>query len=213
MTFPLGRQYPLRIAILPRPAAARLLVALLAVAAVIAVSPAFDAALGQDEQRCAATALGQLSDPTAALEASGRWSTADCESELRPGSEARHFEFEVAAAGRVRIELTSESADPYLYLFDSDGNRLADDDDGGQLLNARIERELEPGTYQIEATTVGGRARGAASFALTIGFVEGCEIIPLGTLQPGTDLAASGTWSHQTCGSRIVVAHPARNYL
>lgn len=213
LTFPPGRQYPLRIAVLPNPVAARLLAALLAAVAVIAVNPASDAALGQDDQRCAAAALGRLADPAAPLEASGRWSTADCESELRPGSEASHFEFELAAAGRVRIELTSGSADPYLYLFDSDGNRLADDDDGGRLLNARIERELEPGIYRIEATTVGGRARGAASFALTIGFVEGCEIIPLGTLRPDTDLAATGTWSHQTCGSRIVVAHPARNYL
>ena len=179
----------------------------------IAVNPSFDAALGQDDRRCAATALGQLADPAAPLEASGRWSTGGCESELRSGSQARHFEFEVAVAGRVRIELTSESADPYLYLFDADGNRLADNDDGGQLLNSRIERELGPGTYRIEATTVGGRTRGAASFALTIGFVDGCGIIPLGTLQPGTDLAAAGTWSHQTCGSRIVVAHPARNYV
>ena len=179
----------------------------------IAVNPAFDAALGQDDPRCAAIALGLLADPDSALEADGRWGTDGCESELRPGSEARHFEFEVAEAGRVRIDLTSEAADPYLYLFDSGGNRLADNDDGGQLLNARIERELGPGNYRVEATTVGGRDRGAAAFELTVGYVEGCEIIPLGTLQPGTELTAAGTWSHETCGSRIVVAHPARNYL
>ena len=170
-------------------------------------------ASAQDDPRCAPSFLGQLADSDTGLQASGRWSGQDCESRFRPGSDARNFEFAVATGGRVRIELTSDSADPYLYLLAADGTRIADNDDGGQLLNARIERELEPGTYRIEATTVGGRGRGAAAFELSIGFVEGCEIIPLGTLQPGTDLAASGTWSHQTCGSRIVVAHPARNYL
>ena len=188
------------------------MIALAAAAVVVAVTLASGTVSAQEDPRCAPAPLGQLSEPETGLQTSGRWSTVDCESELRPGSDAQHFEFEVSAPGRVRIDLTSESADPYLYLFDSDGNRLADNDDGGLLLNARIERELGPGTYRIEATTVGGRARGIASFALEIGFVDGCEIVPLGTLQPGTELTASGTWSHETCGSRIVVAHPARNY-
>ena len=59
--------------------------------------------------------------------------------------------------GRVRIELTSADGDPYLYLLASDGSRITDNDDGGDGLDARIERDLAPGAYMIEATTVGGR--------------------------------------------------------
>ena len=185
----------------------------LAVAAAIAAiallaSPQTSSA--QADSDCGPTGLGQLTE--SGLRAGGRWSTQGCESELRPGSDARHFEFEVVAAGRVRVELASAAADSFLYLFDVDGNRLADDDDGGQLLDARIEAELEPGRYRVEATTVGGRTRGPANFTLTVAHVEGCEIAPLGDLVPGAVLTASGTWSQQTCGSRIVVAHPAYNY-
>ncbi len=187
-----------------------MLAAALAALAVL-LAPANTAA--QTGPGCAVAPLGQLADSGDGLAASGSWGTQDCESRFRPGSEARYFEFKVETAGRVRIELTSENADPYLYLLAADGTRLADNDDGGRLLDARIERDLEPGTYRVEATTVGGRQRGAADFELTVGYVEGCEITPLGTLTPGSALTAAGSWTHETCGSRIVVAHPARNYV
>lgn len=192
---------------------AALVIAFAAAAAAIAILLASDNASAQDDPRCAARSLGQLSDPGTDLQANGRWSTRDCESRFRPGSDAQYFEFEVVTAGRVRIELTSATADPYLYLLDAGGTRIADNDDGGLLLDARIERELDPGTYRVEATTAGGRRRGAADFSLTIGYVEGCQFAPLGTLTPAAALTASGSWSHETCGSRIVVAHPAHNYL
>lgn len=179
----------------------------------IAVLLTSESAFAQEDPACAATSLGQLADPATVLQASGSWSGQDCQSGFRPDSDARHFEFEVVTGGRVRIELTSATADPYLYLLTADGTRIADDDDGGRLLDARIERDLDPGIYRVEATTTGGRRRGAADFSLTIGFVEGCQIAPLGELTPGTTLTASGSWSHETCGSRIVVAHPAHNYL
>ena len=47
--------------------------------------------------------------------------------------------------GRVRIELTSADGDPCLYLLASDGSRITDNDDGGDGLDARIERDLAPG--------------------------------------------------------------------
>ncbi len=184
----------------------------LAVAA-IAVLPAAENASAQDDPNCDTISLGQLSDPETALQASGRWSTQDCDSLFRPDSDARYFQFEVVNAGRVRIELTSETADPYLYLLGANGTRIADDDDGGLLLDARIERDLDPGIYRIEATTTGGRRRGAADFSLAIGYVEGCQFAPLGELTPGAKLTASGSLSHETCGSRIVVAHPAHNFV
>ncbi len=131
---------------------------------------------------------------------------------LRHGSDAHTYRFEVAEAGRIRIGLTSAGADSYLYLMAEDGSRIADNDDGAPLLGARVERDLEAGTYLVEATTVGGRSRGPADFSLSIGYVAGCDPVHLGALEPGTSLTASGVWTIDTCGSRFAASHPAYTY-
>ena len=165
---------------------------------------------GQESPDCEVTDLGTLVDD--ALQAVGRWTTADCESQFRPGSDAHTYRFRVASAGRVRIELKSAEADPHLYLLAEDGSRIADNDDSGDRLDARVEHDLLPGTYVIEATTVGGRSRGTAGFAISVSYVSGCEPVHLGTLEAGADLTASGSWTLDTCGSRFVVQHPAHGY-
>ena len=106
----------------------------------------------------------------------------------------------------------SADGDSYLYLLAEDGSRITDNDDGGADLNARIERNLAAGVYLVEVTTVGGRGRGPADFTLSIGHVTGCEPVHLGTLQPGGPLAVSGSWTLDTCGSRVVAEHPAHAY-
>ena len=147
------------------------------------------------------------------LVATDSWSAEDCDSRFRVGSDAHTYRFEVVEGDRVRVDLVSlPTADAYLYLLAEDGSRLADNDDGGANLNARIERDLAPGVYLVEATTVGGRARGAADFALQVSRVTGCDPVHLGSLEAGRDLTASGTWTLDTCGSRFVVAHPAYAY-
>ena len=167
----------------------------------------------QEPAGCPVTSMGTLGAPTgSAVRAEGRWTTEDCESRFRPGNDAHTYSFEVRSPGRIRIELTSPEADPYLYLLAADGTRLADDDDGGAGLAARVERDLLPGVYLVEATTVGGRGRGAADFTLSASRVAGCDIVQLGTLAPDVDLTAMGSWSLDTCGSRIVASHPAYNY-
>ena len=195
---------------LRQPLLAGLAVAL--IGGVLAVAGAGVAA-GQEGEDCPVMSIGTLGAPTSSsLQAEGRWSTEDCESRFRPGSDAHTYRFEIRSQGRVRIELTSPEADPYLYLLAEDGTRLADNDDGGAGLAARVERDLAPGVYLVEATTVGGRGRGAADFTLTVGRVAGCDIVHLGTLGPDADLTAMGSWSLDTCGSRIVASHPAYNY-
>ena len=165
-----------------------------------------------EHPECEVNALGTLSaEPDTPLMATGRWTTDDCDSRFRAGSDAHTYSFEVAEAGRVRIDLASSEADAFLYLMAADGVRIADNDDGAAGINARIERTFEPGAYLVEATTVGGRARGAADFSLSVTRLS-CDPIDLGVLVPGTDLTASGTWSIDTCGSQIVAAHPAYNY-
>lgn len=161
---------------------------------------------------CEVTDLGALNGETRQLETTGRWTTEDCDSAFRAGSDAHSYRFQVEEGGRVRIDLLSSEADSYLYLLSDTGERIADDDDGAAGLDARVERDLEAGAYRIEATTVGGRDRGPADFSLSIGYVEGCETIDLGTLTAEADLTATGVWTLETCGSRIVETHPAYNY-
>ncbi len=171
-------------------------------------------AWAQDASECETTDLGTLStDAGNDLTADGRWTTNDCDSRFRPSSDAHTYSFEVSEAGRIRIDLTSAEGDSFLYLLAEDGSRLADNDDGGAGLDARVERDLEPGAYLVEATTVGGRGRGAADFRLMIGRVEGCDPVHLGSLEQGAVLTATGSWTLDTCGSRFVVEHPAHGYL
>ena len=176
----------------------------------VLVLPGPGTVLGQESPDCEVMDLGTLSDT--GLEAAGRWTTEDCDSRFRDDSDALTYRFQVETAGRVRIDLTSAGADTYVYLLAEDGSRIADNDDGGADNNARIERDLLPGTYLIEATTTGGRSRGAADFTISVGYVAGCEPVHLGTLESGADLTASGIWTLDTCGSRFVVAHPAHGY-
>ena len=186
------------------------LVALAIAAAVVGLS-APEPALAEHPE-CEVHALGELSaEPDTPLTASGRWTTEDCDSRFRPGSDAYTYSFEVAEGGRVRLDLSSAEADSFLYLMAADGSRIDDNDDGAAGLDARIERMLEPGSYLVEATTVGGRGRGPADFSLSIVRLS-CAPIDLGALVPGTDLMASGTWTIDTCGSQIVSDHPAYNY-
>ncbi|MCY3663773.1 MAG: hypothetical protein OXH28_13270 [bacterium] len=170
-----------------------------------------ETATEQESAECPVTSMGGLGAPAGSVvQAEGRWTTEDCESRFRPGNDAHTYRFEIHSPGRIRIELSSPDADPYLYLLAADGTRLADDDDGGAGLAARVERDLAPGVYLVEATTVGGR--GAADFTLTVSRVPGCGVVHLGTLAPDADLTAEGSWSLDTCGSRIVARHPAHNY-
>ncbi len=185
-------------------------VALLAGLLALEAAPA---AWAQEEPSCEASDLGALgAEAGSELQASGSWTTEDCDSRFRSGSDAHTYSFEVVEGGRTRIELKSEGADSFLYLMDEDGGRITDNDDGGAGLDARVERDLAPGAYLIEATTVGGRGRGAADFTLSVSRVTGCDPVHLGTLEPGIDLTASGSWSLDTCGSRFVVQHPAYGY-
>ena len=106
---------------------------------------------------CVTDLCALSTDGDGELRVEGRWTTEDCDSRFRIDSDAHTYRFEITEPGRVRINLTSADGDPYLYLLAEDGSRVADDDEGGAILDARIERDLAMGTYLVEATTVGGR--------------------------------------------------------
>jgi hypothetical protein len=71
------------------------------------------------------------------------------------------YTFEAEAGQRVEITMQRRDVagplDPYLVLFDPDGVRLHEDDDGGGGLDAALRhRLLDDGTYKVGATSIGG---------------------------------------------------------
>ena len=81
------------------------------------------------------------------------------------GEYARYFRFELDREASVTIDLTSPELDTWLALRDESG-LLEENDDGGDVLNARVSRVLNAGTYTIEATTALGGMTGL--FTLTV---------------------------------------------
>ena len=80
---------------------------------------------------------------------------------IDPGNDRDYFRFEVPTSGPAVVESLG-GGDMIGTLFDASGNRIAQDDDGGEWLNFRIERTLDEGTYFIRvnsfwATTGGYR--------------------------------------------------------
>ena len=84
----------------------------------------------------------------------------DC---LRPGGAFQEsWELVLANDTTARIDLESAPAfDAFLVLKDSDGTILAEDDDGSGGLDARIERALTAGTYEIVASSRNANETGA----------------------------------------------------
>ena len=73
------------------------------------------------------------------------------------GKPAQVHRFTLSADKTYIIDLESTDFDPYLRILDAGGKQLAEDDDSGGNLNARI-RFTPPkdGDYQIVATRFGG---------------------------------------------------------
>jgi Ca2+-binding EF-hand superfamily protein len=76
-------------------------------------------------------------------------------------------------AGKTyQIDHMSRAFDAYLYLEGPSGAILAQDDDGGGMLNSRIvHRAAKTGTYRLIATSLGGSGTGA--FSLSVRLVGG----------------------------------------
>lgn len=69
--------------------------------------------------------------------------------------DAHSYQLAITQAGRVVIEMSSEDFDAMLELH-RDGSPVAEDDDGGGGTNARIQAEVQPGTYTVVAKSFGG---------------------------------------------------------
>ena len=78
----------------------------------------------------------------------------------------------------------SADGDSYLHLLSEDGSRIAHDDDSGQGLDSRIERNLSAGDYLIEAASATGRDSGPVDFTLTVRRPNNCGPADLGSWKP-----------------------------
>jgi hypothetical protein len=97
----------------------------------------------------------------------------------------------------VALSLNSAAFDPYLYLIGPDGAVLAEDDDGGDALNARIPagsgffRLPASGAYTIEVTSFEPMSAGDYTLRLS---VTTCSFA-VAPLQPPRYEAAGGSGS------------------
>lgn len=73
------------------------------------------------------------------------------------GKLGKTYSIQMKAGQTYTIDLESNDLDSYLYLFDSKGKKLAEDDDSGGDLNSRIVfRAPSDGVYHLIATSLGG---------------------------------------------------------
>jgi Ca2+-binding EF-hand superfamily protein len=85
---------------------------------------------------------------------------------------AKIFTVKMERGKTYQVDHMSSAFDAYLYLEDSEGNVLAQDDDSGGNLNSRIvHNPAKTGTYRLIATSLGGSALGV--FALSVRITGG----------------------------------------
>jgi serine protease Do len=111
-------------------------------------------------------APGQIGTITAGTNVQGRLETGD--QRMNDGTFADVWQFQGQANQHIRIELRSEEFDTYVQLLDSQGNRLAEDDDSLGDLNSMVEITLPAnGMYQIVVNNF-GEDRRAGIYTLTL---------------------------------------------
>ena len=188
----------------------RRLLILVGVVGLIAMLAALHSIQAQeDPETCPPTDLGELTD---ILSTSGNWMGAECDSsQYRAERPGQQFRFSLAEPQEVRIDLSSPDRDTLLYLRAEDGRLIEADDDTGSGNNARIERALTAGVYQIEASALGWTGREIGSFDLTVRVVEGClEVVDLGALVD--TLSVTGEWSQFGCESAYRADRAGQRY-
>src|SRR5262249_11927645 len=92
--------------------------------------------------------------PDVILRAAGSLTAKDPASKYRKGAFMKAHEVKLSAGVEYVIELKSIAFNTYLYVEDAAGKKLAEDNDSGSDLNARIVfRPPSDGTYRILATS------------------------------------------------------------
>lgn len=77
------------------------------------------------------------------------------------------YPFEAAEGWTIRVDMTSDAFDPFLWLLGPNGRALVQDDDGGDGKNARITHVApSSGTYRVRANSYD--ASGVGDYRVTI---------------------------------------------
>lgn len=76
---------------------------------------------------------------------------------LRSASESRWYRFDIPSSGTTFVVQTMGSLDTTLFLYDSRGNLIVEDDDSGDYYNAMISERLNSGTVYIEVREYSGQ--------------------------------------------------------
>jgi len=120
--------------------------------------------LGSDERGTAASARGRpfQRDDNETLSVTDRLTEDETEDRgVLKGKSAKSHTIQLAAGEKVQIDLMSKDFDCYLYLTDSKGKVLDQNDDGGEGLNSRITfTSPARGTYKLIATSFAKNATG-----------------------------------------------------
>ena len=148
--------------------------ALVLVAATGCVSTALRQKSAEAQKSIPAAAVAAMSKgvSTIAPNTTVRGEISSTDGELPDGSNYDRWTFEVRAGDQVTIDLMSEDFDAYLGLVAIEGGdwtSIADDDDGGDDLNARISGQFENGgTYHIIANSVSAGEGGSYTLRLSV---------------------------------------------
>lgn len=82
---------------------------------------------------------------------------------------SKAFAIKLERRTTYQFDHMSKAFDAYLYLEDPDGERLAEDDDGGEGTNSRItHRAAVSGIYRLIATSLNGTRTGAFSCSVRV---------------------------------------------
>ena len=122
------------------------------------IAPAPGATMPQPSVSGAVAAPGQVATLTFGQMAQGRLETGD--QTMNDGTFADVWTFQGTVGQAITIDVMSDEFDAYGQLLDAAGNRLAEDDDGGGNLNARITFTLPAtGQFQIVVNNFGDTRR------------------------------------------------------
>lgn len=118
-----------------------------------------------------------------------------------------HYTISLEAGATIRVDLAA-GFDTYLYLRDENGFVIAQDDDGGEGLNARlVARVPRTGTYTIEATSF---SEATGPYQLSTRVITNVGPIPTSLITPGQRVAIHIDESSGLLAASLDAAHAVR---
>ena len=133
------------------------------------------AAASGDLPTCGGGSVSWISGEAEASDVSTAESALSVETAVE-GSQTAKLAFRSTGESQaVRIEAMSPNGDPIIFLLDSNGNLITENDDTPDSLNSRIETSLAPGVYCVELSQYGG---GNMPATIQVGTADHARLLP-----------------------------------